>query len=74
MIHIRSGLSVRKLSVSRISVELKCEISGILVIAIEIRLVIIKVYRPCSGDIKVFLGSVSLALNYCINSTDVFFG
>lgn len=73
MVYIRAGLSVRNLSVSRFSEEMECEISGILVVACDVKIAIISVYRPGSGDFEIFLDRISVALNYCITSADVIF-
>lgn len=73
MIYVKSGLQVKNLCVSKFSVELECEMCGIVTTAGDCKLGIISVYRPCSGNFVIFLERLSCALIHCINSVDVIF-
>lgn len=73
MIYVRAGVRVKNLCVSGFSEEMECEISGTIVMTGKVKLGILSVYRPCSGNFEIFLERLSYTLNYCINLTDHMF-
>lgn len=73
MIYVKTGLQTKNLFVSRFSEEMECEISGTIVTVHNIRMSVLSVYRPCSGNVEIFLDRISLALDHCYNSADRFF-
>lgn len=73
MIYVKAGHQVKSLCVSQFSEELECEICGIIVIAHNIRIGIVSVYRPGSGNVENFLERISLSLNHCYRSADLLF-
>lgn len=73
LIYVRNDVLVRNLSVSVFSDEMNFEVSGTIVMANDIRVGIISVYRPGSGDFEVFLDRLSYTLNHCSKLVDVIF-
>lgn len=73
MVYVRDGVEMKKLCVSRLSQEMQFEVSGTIVLVQKVRLVVLSVYRPCSGDFGIFLDAMSSTLDYCTSVADKIF-
>lgn len=55
MIYIKAGV----LRVSAFSDEMECDVSGVILMDGSVKLGILSIYRPCSGDFETFLETLS---------------
>lgn len=65
VLYVRSNIQVKKLPVSGFSEELHFEVSGIKVLFHNMKLGIISIYRPPTGNINIFFEKLTAVLYSC---------